>query len=292
MLNFRKLTIEDKEIIEKATNIKGEFACDNSFLNLFIWQDYYNNSVAFCDNQIIIKSDSEKGEIFFLPFGDDFYKGMDMIFKYTKEPCFFVSEGTRLEMFKEKWGDFYEAREVRDAFDYIYLREDLVKLQGKKYHSKRNHISAFSRKYDWRYEKITAKNIDDVRLCANKWYSENLDPQDETMLDEQKGLEFIFKNYDSLSVLGGAIYIDEKVVAFTLGTPINDEVFDIQIEKAIAEYKSAYPVINQAFAENELGDFKYLNREDDLGLEGLRKAKLSYKPQFLLKKYFLKAVKK
>ena len=155
----------------------------------------------------------------------------------------------------------------------------------KKYHSKRNHINAFSNKFDWHYERIDSNNLEKVKICAQEWYNENLDRLDSYMECEKNGVETLLSNMQKLEVIGSAIFVDQKVVAFTLGSKISDEVFDIHIEKALKDYSEAYTVINQQFAKNELSDFKYINREDDLGLEGLRKAKLSLKPCILLEKY-------
>ena len=148
-----------------------------------------------------------------------------------------------------------------------------------------NHISAFSKKYDWHYESISESNIAAVKESARLWYGENTDKMNETMLCEQKGIELMLDNMQRLSIRGGAIFVDGKVVAFCLGSPINPTCFDTHIEKALSEYSGAYAVINREFAKNELSYYKYINREDDLGLEGLRKAKLSYKPSILLKKF-------
>ena len=173
----------------------------------------------------------------------------------------------------------------RDAFDYIYLQSDLATLSGKKYHSKRNHISAFSKKYEWHYEAVNESNIDAVRECARLWYKENADRMSKTMLCEQNGIELMLSNMQSLNIKGGAVFVEGKAVAFCLGSPINSKCFDTHIEKALSEYSEAYTVINREFAKNELDGYMYINREDDLGLEGLRRAKLSYKPAILLKKF-------
>ena len=203
-----------------------------------------------------------------------------------KYPYFYAQEGARLDEFKRLFGNDYIFCEYRDAFDYIYSREDLATLKGKKYHSKRNHISAFSKQYNWKYEKVDSSNTDKVKECAKKWYEENKDRFDDTMECEQKGLYMLLDNMRAFSARAGMITVYGNAVAFTVGTPLNENTFDIHIEKALKSYETAYTVINQQFAENELRDFEYINREDDLGLAGLRKAKLSYKPQKLLKKYF------
>ena len=238
------------------------------------------------DGQLIIKSGKGEDSSYRLPFGNDFLRGIELVREYSGEkyPDFWVQEGARLDNFKAHFGDKYIFEENRDAFDYIYLRADLANLSGKKYHSKRNHISAFSKKQDWVFRPITAENIADVKLCAEKWYKENADREDKYLRCERCGVETILDNMELLGVRGGAVYVGENVVAFTLGSKISGEIFDIHIEKALNDYAEAYTVINREFART-LTEYKYINREDDMGLEGLRKAKLSYKPAILLKKY-------
>ena len=286
MLNFKKIEIDDIETYKKYTSDNSELSCENSFVNLIVWQCTYNNMLAVSDGQLYIKSGSGDRETFRLPFGSDFEKGFFEIQKYCgdKSPVFWAQEGPAFELLKKNHPQ-YRFYENRDAFDYIYLQSDLSTLSGKKYHSKRNHINAFSNKFDWRYEKINASNIEAVRSCAEQWYRENTERADSYMMCEKRGVETILSNMEKLEVSGGAVITGGKVVAFTLGSQINSQVFDIHIEKALKDYAEAYTVINQQFAQNELSSYKYINREDDMGLEGLRKAKLSLKPCILLKKY-------
>lgn len=286
MLKFKKVEIEDIEVFKKYVGFSGELSCESAFVNLLIWESAYNNMWAQEDGQLIIKSGKGEDSSYRLPFGNDFLRGIELVREYSGEkyPDFWVQEGARLDNFKAHFGDKYIFEENRDAFDYIYLREDLANLSGKKYHSKRNHISAFSKKQDWVFRPITAENIADVKLCAEKWYKENADREDKYLRCERCGVETILDNMELLGVRGGAVYVGENVVAFTLGSKISGEIFDIHIEKALNDYAEAYTVINREFART-LTEYKYINREDDMGLEGLRKAKLSYKPAILLKKY-------
>ncbi len=286
MLNFKKIEIEDIDIYKEFMKNSNELSCENAFVNLLVWQSIYNNMLAVSDGMLFIKSGAKGDESFRLPNGKDMEKGIALIKDYLgDDPVFWAQEGSNLERFRNTVGAEYTFFESRDASDYIYLQSDLANLSGKKYHSKRNHISAFSKKYDWHYESINESNIAAVKECARLWYGENTDKMNETMLCEQKGIELMLDNMQRLSIRGGAIFVDDKVVAFCLGSPINSTCFDTHIEKALSEYSGAYAVINREFAKNELSDYKYINREDDLGLEGLRKAKLSYKPSILLKKF-------
>lgn len=289
MLRFKKIELEDLEIYKEYMKNNKEFSCENSFVNLLVWQCTYNNMIAISENQLFIKSGSGKIESFRLPVGGDINKGIEKIEAYCGDnaPAFWVQEGENLSRLSDDFFSKYSLKENRNASDYIYLRENLAELSGKKYHSKRNHINAFSKKYHWHYEEITDKNIDAVKLCAKQWYAENTEKQDDFLLCEKRGVEILLNNIDRLGIKGGAIFTGEKVVAFTLGTPINKEVFDIHIEKSLKDYAEGYTVINREFARRLLG-YKYINREDDMGLEGLRKAKLSYKPEIILKKYLCK----
>ncbi len=286
MLNFKPITLDDAEILRPFVTSPARFSCESSTANLVVWAKMYDNMYAIKDGMLFIKSAGAEKETFRLPFGGNLQKGIQKLREHTKTeyPPLWVQQGERFIDFKLNFGKFYEFIPSRDAFDYIYLQQDLANLLGKKYHSKRNHISAFSKKYNWEYRQITQDNIPDIFECMEKWYSENADRFDDTMNTEKQGIELILNNMEPLNIKGGAIYVGSKAVAFTLGSPINKDVFDVHIEKALAEYATAYTVINNEFAKT-LSDYKYINREDDLGIEGLRKAKLSYKPNLLLRKY-------
>ena len=267
--------------INDILNNKNEFACDNTLPNLFIW----NPNLSIVDDMIIIKEKNDKQNIYRLPIGSNLSKGIEYIrgLEGGKYPTFFAPEGDRLNEFKNTYGSIYTFIEDTKSFDYLYLTENLAYLPGKKYHSKRNHISAFSKKFNWHFECLSDTNIEFFKKCSNNWYSTRGN-MDSTLQIEKKGVDFLFDNYNELNVKGGGIFIDNKVVAFTLGTEINNEVFDICIEKALPEYIDAYSVINCEFAKTITT--KYINREDDMGIEGLRKAKMSYHPTMMIKKYY------
>ena len=292
MLSFKNIEIDDIEIYNEYMKNNKEFSCENSFVNLLVWQCTYNNMIAESDGQLFIKSGKGEKESFRLPIGGNINDGIAKIEEYCgdKKPAFWFQEGERFSTLSDEFKEKYELRENRDAADYVYLQKNLAELSGKKYHSKRNHISAFSKKFQWRYEEINQSNIAAIRECAALWYKPNSEKVDSYLLCEQRGLETILCNMDRLNVKGGAIFVDERAVAFTLGSPINNEVFDIHIEKALKDYGEGYTVINREFARR-LEDYKYINREDDMGLEGLRKAKLSYKPEIILKKYYCRVKK-
>lgn len=287
---MRAITLEHYDLIKQFLNNEGEFSCENTFVNLLVWQKAYSNCFKILDKCFLLYSKSDTVYRYRLPFCDDFENGFLNIIEHNngRLPIIWAQEGAKFEKFKSIYGDKYSFEEVRDAFDYIYNVEDLVNLSGKKYHSKRNHIAKFSKQFNWEYKTIDKTIIPLVLKCAQKWYHENAERMDKYMRVEQEAVNTILNNMEILATKGGAILVNGEVVAFTLGSPINDEIFDIHIEKALNDYSEAYTVINREFLKNELQNFKLVNREDDMGLEGLRKAKLSYKPTILLKKYLCK----
>ncbi len=288
MLNFKSIELTDYSLLKKYLKDEKELSCENSFPNLFLWHGDILNKYLIYQDALIIKTQDKDKVLYRLPIGSNFNSVMELLRDpQTKNlPDFYCYEGETFKNFRKQYGDEFEILECRDEFEYIYKSEDLINLSGKKFHSKRNHISSFSKKYNWRYERITEQNIDKVNECAKKWYLENAEKSDDSLSIDKNESKTLIKNMESLDLVGGAIFVDEEVVAFTIGTSINDRIFDIMVEKALPEFATAYAVINREFAKNELFGYEFINREDDMGIEGLRKAKLSYKPEILLKKYY------
>lgn len=290
MLQFKKTEIADAAVFRQFLGSNGELSCENTFCNMLIWQDVYRNMWALEDGQLIIKSGQKDRSVYRLPYGDDFEKGMALIIAHNggKLPDLWTPDGERFRLFRERFTDCYTIEEHRDAFDYLYLQSDLAELPGQRYHAKRNHIHAFEKQFEWEYRPLTEETREDFLLCADRWYEENEDRMDRFLRCEQKGIAAMMRHRETLGIRGGAIYVKGQVVAFTMGSPLNGEVMDIHVEKALRDYAGGYALINREFAKT-LSGFRYINREDDMGAEGLRKAKLSYHPALLLPKYFCKA---
>jgi len=289
MIEFKDIDLKDFEIYQSFFKDNSELSCEITFVNQLLWQKAYGNKMAVKDGILFIKNESANTVSFRLPKGGSLERGVELLKKYCgKMPNFWSEEGELFDRFCEKYKNEFEIYESREDFEYIYLSEKLANLSGKKYHSKRNHISAFSKKYNWSYKPITIENLDQVINCAEEWYKNRNELNDRFLECEKNGIAVILSNMEKLKAKGGAVYVDGKIVAFTIGSAVNENVFDIHIEKALEEYQGAYAVINREFAR-ELIQYKYINREDDMGIEGLRTAKLSYKPEIILKKYFCKA---
>jgi hypothetical protein len=188
----------------------------------------------------------------------------------------------------------FQFTEMPDRFDYLYRTSDLCELTGKRYHSKRNHINRFKQQYGDRAETeaIHAGNLPEIRAFENEWRRDkSKNGSGETpasyisLQDEEEALRRLLPNLDPLGAKGRLLRLDGHVVAFTVGAPIGTDTMDILCEKAILHIGGAYQFINQLFAQNECTGYTYINREEDMGLPGLRKAKLSYYPVELLRKY-------
>ncbi len=221
-------------------------------------------------------------------------KALDVMFAYFKEQEKEIQMHLVQEPEFELLEQWYPGRFVieydRDSADYVYETEKLTTLAGKKLHGKRNHINNFKRTYpNWSYERITEENQEDCFSMAMKWRKEHVCPHGDDDCDEEKRDEMCvtlnaLRLREELGLVGGLIRVDGEVVAFTIGEPLNPDTFVVHIEKAFADIQGAYPMINQQFVEHEVQGFQYVNREEDTGAEGLRKAKLSYRPVFLVNK--------
>jgi hypothetical protein len=189
---------------------------------------------------------------------------------------------TRLETQMPERFSFYAPR---DYNDYIYLRTDLATLVGKKYQPKRNHVNKFKKTYSYEYLPITSELIPECLRFEAQWCRmHDCNAADGTGNERQAVLDGL-NNFDALGLTGGALRVGDDLVAFTFGMPISADTFGVHVEKADTRFDGAYAVINYEFANRVPEQYIYLNREEDMGVEGLRKAKLSYHPTILLEKY-------
>ena len=202
----------------------------------------------------------------------------------TKLKFYPIVEEQRKELLKHFRGKF-EIDARRDDYDYIYTSEKLAYLRGKKLHSKRNHIARFCDKDDWSYEPLNIDNSHECFQMSMEWAKQRAEKWNQKMDDEMKALQEALSLFKELSLVGGVLRKAGKIVAFAIGEPLSSDTFDVRFEKAIPSLQGAYSMINQQFVLHEGMDFRYINREEDTGDAGLRKAKMSYYPDILLKKY-------
>lgn len=291
MIDFHRVTLADKPWIEEKIKYHTNRSCEYSFGNIFGYDAKMEIYVGEYEGCLVTKCVIADGYVSYCcPVGNgDVEKALDAIIEEaeqsgTKSDIFGMDEKTA-KAFNQRYAGKYEAIADRDSYDYVYLSTDLISLTGKKYQPKRNHISYFLRNFNWTYEKITAENIPDCLAMSRRWLEESTSEYKDDLEEEFEIIKRVFDNYEALGFVGGLIRVDGEVVAYTMGEPLSDVMFCVHFEKAFADVRGAYPMINQQFVKNELNRYTYINREDDVGAENLRKAKLSYHPVFMVEKY-------
>ncbi len=285
MLDFYTPTLEDKQWIDHMTENCGQIGCDISFATTFLWRNRYDIRVCNHDG-VFYKAYFTKNGLsgYAFPIGNKPPKEMlDVLLQDAKErgvkPLIGMMNKTNAEILSHLYPDMFEFTEERDSADYIYSRENLALLPGKKFHAKRNHISKFKRNNeDYCYKPIDATNIEDAYFVAHKWHMQN-----DSDKSELHAIREALDNFEAIGLFGGVLYVNSRPVAMTIGSKINSSVCDVNFEKAV-DVDGAYAVINNEFAKAQ-ESFMQFNREEDLGLEGLRKSKLSYNPDKILMKY-------
>lgn len=289
-IQFRRTELKDRELMHSFFERFPSRSCERTFANALLWSRHYPVKFAIIENTLVFQSTSH-GEAYTYPAGapEDVKKALDFLKKYTDESGLpFVLYHITADQFAtlEEWypGRF-EMEFNRDIADYIYESEKLISLSGKKLHAKRNHINKFKATHEnWCYETMTEDNLEECFQMALKWRNENNCDEDHDKNAEMCVTLNALRLFKELELIGGILRIDGKIVAFTIGEPISEDTFVVHIEKAFADIQGAYPMINQQFVEHECAAYKYINREEDTGAEGLRKAKLSYRPAFLVEK--------
>ena len=292
-LKWNDITFADKELFEKYYRYKTSRGCELSFSNNFLWVAHYGTKWGIVENCLVFYSPSWDSVSF--PIGEKPYEALEVLLEYYEEHgkafAMHLVTQEQFEALEQRYPGKFNIEYKRGAADYIYEAESLGTLKGKKLHAKRNHINRFVEAYpEWTYEDITDDNLEDCLKMAQEWRVQNKCDE-----DEDKGAEFCvtlnaLKKRKEIGLTGGAIRTKEGIVAFALGAPLTDDTFVVHVEKAFAAIQGAYPMINREFVLHAAKGYKYVNREEDMGEEGLRKAKMSYNPAILLEKGVVRLV--
>lgn len=267
-------------------------ASDMLFGNLYIWHFSRDISYAILNDCLVIKTKfpNEKYPFIFYPLGlGDRQKTIKDVMDY------FLSNNMKFAIrslepyqkyeLEKNMPNIFDISPNRDRFDYIYNVSDLINLNGRKLHSKKNHLNKFLNLYpNFVYERIDSSNAIDVFESYVEWFNKNPNITD-GLRNEFVGIESTLRNFNMLDMKGGVIKIDNKIAAFTLGEQINSNSVVIHIEKANTFYEGIYQAINQQFLCNDWNEMEFVNREEDLGIEGLRRAKMTYNPIRFVEKF-------
>ena len=290
MLDLKEVTIGDRAWVIDLMRRSIFRGSEYNFANLYNWSTTYTVRIGRFEDFFIVQS-GETSLRFLYPAGSgDVTRAIDAIEEHVR------AKGQPLRMYgvnpeaRAVLEQCYPGRfiftPVRDNFDYIYERESLATLKGKKLHGKRNHIARFlDANPDWRYEQLGKENFKEVWEMNAEWCRRNQCDKSVSLQREACAARSGLEHFDELELTGGVLRVGGNVIAFTYGSPVTDDTFDVHVEKAFSDIQGAYPMINQQFVLRELEGYRYVNREDDVGDEGLRRAKESYQPAFLYQRF-------
>lgn len=290
MLEFDFPELSDREWLAPQLSASGKMGSEWAFGTLYIWKNTYYSKICrvgdctlFCFSgplhtyNMPLCDKSRLPEMMELMIGDAAEKGLPFqIWGATQ---------VQTEELERLFPGRFRFEMDRNGSDYIYKSEDLIGLSGRKFHGKRNHIAQFERKYDWSYEDLSAENLEDCRSVAKQWCKAHGCRDQNGFASEPCAIDRALESFHELHLAGGLIRVEEKPVAFTIGEEINPKIYLLHFEKALDGYDGLYAVINHEYAARHLEGYELINREEDMGIEGLRKAKLSYHPALLLNRY-------
>lgn len=290
MLNFAALQPEDKHLYDRFLLNCGERGCEYNFANLFLWG---RQKATFHEGNLAFFCQFNRKSVYLFPLGEHLKPTLDAIISDAHKrgiPCRLTSLTDADRALLEGWypGQFYFQPD-RDSFDYLYSIDALADLKGKKLQRKRNHCNRFLQCYPCcTTAPITEENTPQVLAMLEAWYARRqaADPTASFYL-ERAAIKRALQYRQALGMEGLVLLEKGQVIAMTMGSPLSENTFDVQFEKAVEGFDGAYSVINREFARylrEKYPQLQWLNREDDLGLEGLRKAKLSYCPDRLVEK--------
>ena len=295
ILQYRPVTLDDQPLLkERIAHFRGK-NCDLNFMNIFSWCFLYQTEIAQWKEHLIFrfKADGHIAHMgIFTPV--DVEEILNILIGEAERGKYpFLLMGLDEELIpdieKAKPG-YFRYEYDRNYCDYIYDRESLETLAGKKLQPKRNFFNRFRKTYpNYVYRDLREDDFDACLALDSQWIQHEGPAFLQSDEDERTSMRRVFENWNRLGGTGGAIFIDGELVAFTYGAPVNDYVFDVCVEKANPEYEGSYATINKEFVTHLPLQYTLINREEDLGIDGLRKAKLSYHPEILLKKYVVMA---
>jgi GNAT superfamily N-acetyltransferase len=286
-LSFQPFRIHDKSLFQRLMRGNGRI-CDHTFANLFAWQQTFGNQWAEYGDHLIVRSrtfaHNEHSKYMILP--DILSPNLPEILHLIEEDAGSRSfslvqlSSKEIQHLEQLCPGQFMFDTSRDMSDYLYNTKDFHTYHGRKLAAKRNHVNKFKSLYAYHYEVLTPDLFEQCMRLERIWRSEQ--HGDTAQLgEEEKAIRLFFAHYEDLELTGGALFVKNELVAFTFGSPINEDTFDIHIEKADTRYEGVFPMISQLFAQRLAPQYQYVNREEDLGLAGLRQSKLSYQPLHL-----------
>lgn len=298
MLEFKELTMKDKPLFDKYLVNYPFTTSEYSFTTLLAWRKAYDIQFTVLKDALVIKKKDFNGKYYFMqPIGcrkNNLMELIELLRQYKLENgmdfLFKDVENSFLDEIKELYGTTAQVFEDIDNFDYIYSKEKLVSLSGRQLHKKKNHYNYFIKNHEFVVKDLYEAGVmEDCINLTHQWHNENnFDTENINNLFlqyEAEGIREVLQNASELKLKGMAVYIEDRIATFTIGEIVNSSMAIVHFEKGIKEINGIYAFTNKTFVERYLNEVEYVNREQDLGIEGLRKAKRSYFPIKLEEKY-------
>ncbi len=287
--DFKKLTLEDRSLLHDFISQYQSQIAELTFTNLYIWRHFYETEWAFYKDWLLILFNPMGWGCYFLqPVGPPSRKeAVDVMLDYLMQER--DQPDPRIDRVDERLlneiqDSTLQIENLRDQYDYVYNTSDLIHLKGRKFHKKKNHINRFKRSYDFAYKEMDETHLNDCMRVLKRWCNWRDCEKNPVMLAEFKAVDECLTSFNVLGVRGGVLLVNGQIEAFTVGELLNEDTAVIHIEKADPKIPEAFPMINQQFCEHAWADVPFINREQDLGNPGLRKAKESYHPVKLIPK--------
>lgn len=292
-MQFQPISLEHRDLFLKLQSRSEMPLSDFNFTNLWIWRFAREISFTYLKDCLIIKTAYPNQEpYYFFPLGENYAKAIKSLLDSVPNARFKSLTLMQAQYLKEHFNLSFSPN--RDRFDYVYHIPELIALNGRKYHKKKNHLNKFLQTYpDFVFEEMQEEHISELAETYQLWFSSNPN-QDESLKAEKDGIQAILQDFKILSepsedglfaLKGGILRVNGEIIAFSFAEAISKESIVVHIEKANTAYAGVFQAINQQFLSHLWGEYLWANREEDLGIEGLRKAKLSYQPAHLLEKY-------
>lgn len=283
-LRFIPIEIQHRAVFLPYLEKRSQ-TCDRTFTNLFCWQHYFHTVWAEVNGWLVVRAHiNGERRAAYIVFSKSDTPDYTEILPFLESDA--ASLGLPLTLMGLAESECEELRRQcpgaflfdknRDFADYVYLAEDLRALRGRKYAQKRNHVNKFKSLYSYHYEPITKANLSDCIALEEAWMAQH--GEDDSAAAESQTIWNAFRHYEELGLTGIILYVDNNPVAFTYGSPVNAEMFCTHVEKGDIRYEGVYQMINHLFAQHLPENYKFINREEDMGIAGLRKSKMSYEP--------------
>jgi uncharacterized protein len=297
MIPFKTIDLEDRIWIDPLLSVEQIPSEEYSFTYSYIWRIPYHLKVAQLNGFYLLLADRLDNQSYLFPTGQGDLKSVieslrgDAALRGVKLH-FHTLLGAQKEKLEALFPGEFAFTELRDYSDYIYDTQSLATLAGKKLHGKRNHINRFMENNpDWAYEPITTDNIGECRAMTNLWCLQVDCEDDEDLKKEACAIKQALENFETLRFSGGVLRVNREIIAYTIGDRLTDEIFMVHIEKAFSDIQGAYPMINQQFVLANCMNYPFVDRQDDMGVPGLRQAKLTYQPVRIVDKYMAVDIK-